>query len=557
MAKKKSNLSCIKQELLENLDQRVKNNILEQNNADLLKKLIVNAENDNEAIMIAELGTNYKQTGFVFDTRLENITVTDDIHYLKKNKRLSFNNDKSRPVHKLIIGDNYQALQNLLIQYKSQIDVIYIDPPYGMDSMGEFADTNYNNAITRDNLLSMLYPRLTLANLLLKDGGVIFCSIDDRNQAYVKCLFDEILEEKNFIGMFMWYKSETPPNLSKKIKKNLEYVLCYQKRKDGSKFVGFKTESPSNDPVTKPQNTMKQWKIPANTLIINQSDCTIKAGKYGTSKYPNILKNDLVIKNRTNANEVTFENKFIWTQEKLEETLPTVQMFLSKDLILSYKRFEYGTSTPSNLIDKNVNVTTTEKASANLQKIFGKNIFEYPKPTDLISYLISFKNSPNSIILDFFAGSGTTGQAVLDLNKKDGGQRTFILCQLNENLDNALKKASGNSKNIIANQIELCQKYNLPHELSEITAERLRRIMTGKTSNGDKNFSWIKEYKKPYGDNLDVYEIASVANNENVKGKTPFDVIDETIYGQKKFKKTREKIEWICANFFNTQKIAE
>lgn len=101
---------------------------------------------------------------------------------------------RSNPIYvaKLIIGDNYQALQNLLIQYRGKIDVIYIDPPYGKDSMGEFAKTNYNNAITRDNLLSMLYPRLVLARQLLSDGGVIFCSIDDKNQAYVKCLFDEI-----------------------------------------------------------------------------------------------------------------------------------------------------------------------------------------------------------------------------------------------------------------------------------------------------------------------------------------------------------------------------
>ena len=110
-------------------------------------------------------------------------------NYFKKNEDLSFHTDESKPTNKLIIGDNYQVLQNLLIQYKNKINVIYIDPPYGKDSMGEFAKTNYNNAITRDNLLSMLYPRLQLAKQLLSDDGVIFCSIDDKNQALEKISF--------------------------------------------------------------------------------------------------------------------------------------------------------------------------------------------------------------------------------------------------------------------------------------------------------------------------------------------------------------------------------
>ncbi|SQB98599.1 methyltransferase fragment 1 [Helicobacter fennelliae] len=112
---------------------------------------------------------------------------------------MSFENDKNAITHKLIIGDNYPALLNLLITYREKIKMIYIDPPYGKDDLGEFAKTNYENAITRDNLLSMLKPRLQIAKMLLKDDGVIFCSIDDRNQAYVKCLFDDIFGERNFI----------------------------------------------------------------------------------------------------------------------------------------------------------------------------------------------------------------------------------------------------------------------------------------------------------------------------------------------------------------------
>ena len=186
-----------KEQLIEEINRRVNDKIIEKSNADLLIKLINNADSLEEAISIAELGTTYKKTGFHFDKRLEK--KGNDIKYFKKNKELSISDNKSNIKNKLIIGDNFYALLNLLIEYRGKIDVIYIDPPYGKDSMGEFADMNYNNAITRDNLLSMLYPRLLLAKQLLSETGVIFCSIDDKNQAYVKCLFDEIFGEAGFL----------------------------------------------------------------------------------------------------------------------------------------------------------------------------------------------------------------------------------------------------------------------------------------------------------------------------------------------------------------------
>jgi adenine-specific DNA-methyltransferase len=101
----------------------------------------------------------------------------------------------------LIIGDNYDALNNLIAAgYKNKIDIIYIDPPYGMNSEGEFADTNYDNKLERDSLLSMLEPRLELAKQLLSDEGVIFCSITNNNVAHFKLIFDKTFTEKCFIG---------------------------------------------------------------------------------------------------------------------------------------------------------------------------------------------------------------------------------------------------------------------------------------------------------------------------------------------------------------------
>ena len=211
---KKENTSEYKTSLLKQLQYRVTEKIIEQSNADLLSKLIINAETDDEADKIFQLGNMWKRTGLYYDVRLEELK-SNEIKYLKKNEDLSF--DQGGIHHKLIIGDNYDALQNLLIQYKGLIDVIYIDPPYAMDGNGEFAQTNYNNEITRDNLLSMLEPRLRAAKWLLSDKGVIFCSIDDKNHAYIKCLMDTIFGESNFVSSIHWRRSESQNNQAKQL----------------------------------------------------------------------------------------------------------------------------------------------------------------------------------------------------------------------------------------------------------------------------------------------------------------------------------------------------
>ena len=245
-------MSTLKDQLLAEIDRRVADKILEPTNAQLLRKLIGNAENDDEATMIAQLGSTYNRTGLYYDKRLER--MTDSIYYFKKNEQLSFRTDDSKPIHKLIIGDNYEALQNLLIQYRNKIDVIYIDPPYGKDSMGEFAKTNYENAITRDNLLSMLHSRLMLAKMLLSDSGVIFCSIDDRNQAYVKCLIDDVFGESNFVTNIIWQKKFSPQNDSKWFSDNHDFLLCYACNKQIWRPNLLKRSSETNARYSNPDN---------------------------------------------------------------------------------------------------------------------------------------------------------------------------------------------------------------------------------------------------------------------------------------------------------------
>ncbi|MBP5503316.1 MAG: site-specific DNA-methyltransferase [Bacteroidales bacterium] len=526
-------MSTIKDELIGELQRRVADKILEPTNAELLTKLINNADSDNEAMMIAELGTTYKRTGLHFDKRLEK--MTEDIHYFRKNESLSFHTDDNKPTHKLIIGDNYEALQNLLIQYKSKIDVIYIDPPYGKDSMGEFAETNYQNAITRDNLLSMLYPRLKLAKMLLSDSGVIFCSIDDKNQAYVKCLFDEVFGESNFIATIIWERAYAPVNLKKHFSESHDYILCFAKKISDCTCNGLPRSTDANERYSNPDNdTRGSWK---------SSDMSV-GPRVESNVYPIITPSGRVVYPPSGRS---------WrvSKEKFDELIKDNRIYFGEDgnNVPAGKRFlsEVKQSVTPMTIWKYSEVGHSQDATKILLSIFGGEAkFQYPKSVPLISRLVSLYSKPDSIILDFFSGSGTTGHAVLDLNRseaKEGdllnekspeGNRIFILCQLNEKTDTT------------------------PNGIAyDVTSKRLKRIMTGECYDGSKDFEWIKK-NKPYGGNLDVYEIDSIANFAiKEEGKTPFDVIDETLYGKEKFQTLKDKIEWVCQNFANTQKKLE
>ena len=497
-----------KQEILLDLQKRVNDKILEQNNFDLLKKLVEKADTLDEAIKIAELGTTYKRTGFHFDKRLEKPqNECQSISYFKKNNELSFETDPNAITHKLIVGDNYPALLNLLVEYKGKIDVIYIDPPYGKDNMGEFANTNYDNAITRDNLLSMLYPRLYLAKLLLSDSGVIFCSIDDRNQAYVKGLFDEVFEENNFVGTLIHQRAKGGGQ-AKHIVKGHDYIHTFAKNINNIELARKKIIQG------------KTIEINGEQYIKNDDVVRKVFGKYESGEDRRCFYEQLV--------EYKGEQK----KKEVDEKLKTGEYFLEKNkdgfsVICKYEKVDDAKSKVYSIIK-----ILSEIGKNDLEDI-GLTNFDYPKPVELISRLVELMGNKSAIILDFFAGSGTTGQAVLELNKEDGGNRQFILVTNNEKTD------------INPNGIAI-----------DVTSKRLKRVMDGKCYDGTDNFDWLKK-NEPLGDNLLVMDIGNVANFEAVEGKTAFDVIDERLYGNEKFVTVKEKIEWVCNNFEVTQKRSE
>lgn len=527
-------LSETKQSLLAELQARVEDKILEPSNAALLSKLITKADNDDEALAIAALGTTYKRTGFHFDKRLEEPRMTNTIKYFKKNETLSFGEAKEgEPIHKLIIGENYDALQNLLIQYRNQIDVIYIDPPYGKDSMGEFAKTNYKNSISRDNLLSMLYFRLQLAKELLSDDGAIFCSIDDRNQAYVKCLFDEVFKERNFIVCFP-KKGVGGRQDSTHFARVHEYILCYTKNKDN--YVAGEI------PITKryPYFDEEKGLYYSTQLLRKWGDASLRSDRphmyYPLFYNPETLHLSIDHKEEGDIEiypmiDTTIEGRWRWGKETMRDGIAEkkIEIIENRGKYIAYEKNyanpdDETTKLYSSWIDDVVN-----KTGKSLLKSIGVP-FDYPKATDLIEKILLMASGRKDIfVLDFFAGSGTTGHAVLDLNKVDDGKRTFILCQLNEKTDTT------------------------PNGIAyDVTSKRLKRIMTGECYDGSKDFKWAEE-NEPYGGKLEVYEIAEVSNASASVGQTPFDVIDETLYGKERFQTAREKIEWVCSKFAQTQ----
>ncbi|EAJ0324091.1 site-specific DNA-methyltransferase [Campylobacter lari] len=537
---------------------RASNGILEKENADFLIKLIDNAENKTEVLKISALGMTYKRTGFHFDVRLEK-NGGQTIRYLKKNENLSF--DQGGITHKLIIGDNYPALLNLLINYKNKIKVIYIDPPYGKDHLGAFAQTNYDNAITRDNLLSMLYPRLILARQLLKDDGVIFCSIDDRNQAYVKCLFDEVFGEGNFCGNIVWLKGNAQ-NDAGTIQGNHEYILCYAKNitvkpiyqiKQKVEVRAFKDEK------------IDKFYYEGSGLTTGGAGGTLNARpNLGYSIYYNSQTKDFFAKNDydkelakvSNSEEEVYASELFFLEKGYEVIRPpkkgvglgcwtwALDKFnASKNDILIRKnsngytvlKKEWLKSSQVKKNEKGEYYAVIEKENPPksfidfvgsgvgtnvLTSIMSNKIFNNPKSINLINYLIKISTDKDSIILDFFAGSGTTGHAVLELNKQDGGNRQFILVTNNEITD------------LNPNGIAL-----------DVTSKRLKRIMSGECYDKSKDFKWL-EKNTPYGDSLEVSEIQSIASSDH----SVFKKIDEKLYG-KDFENIHDKIEWICKEF--------
>jgi adenine-specific DNA-methyltransferase len=349
----------------------------------------------------------------------------------------------------LIKGDNLDALKILRQNYFEAIKMIYIDPPYNTKNDGfiyndDFTSNtketleelgydeenieyieNIQGAKTHSGWLSFMYPRLLLARDLLKDDGVIFISIDDNEVSQLKLLCDEVFGEDNFVNKFIWNKSGSEDDSH--IRNNKEYILCYAKQiefftigldiKKDEKFIYF--DKIKNDYYKR--QLLRKWGdnskredrpnlyysiIDSNgndfypTLPNNEDGCW----RWSKETMQKAIQNN-VIEFATNGRYEAYEKIY-----KLDENRKTKKF---QSLLLDYGSSADGTK--------------------EIKTFFGQKLFSNPKTIKLISVLIKIGNvSKNDIILDFFAGSGTTAHAVMDLNSQDDGNRKFITVQLAE-----------------------------------------------------------------------------------------------------------------------------
>lgn len=322
----------------------------------------------------------------------------------------NLNKEINPHVNTLIDGDNLHALLLIKDQYHSKIDMIYIDPPYNTKK----SDFKYKDNMSHQNWCSFMNERLLVAKDLLSESGSIFISIDDNEYAYLKLLCDKVFGEENFICNFIWRKSHTVKNDKKGISTQHEYILCYAKNKNK---VYFNREKVS-DSYIKQTYRLSDEKGIYRTVPLHKD------------KNPNTYKvtapNGKEWLKAWNYNEAGFkklieENMVYWGTDG--NACPNKKVYLKPTMDKTYG---------SILLPEKVKYTGS--GGKELQNLgFKKTDFIYAKPVELIQHFIEIATKKDSLILDFFAGSGTTGQAVMSKNIEDNGARKFILVTNNEN----------------------------------------------------------------------------------------------------------------------------
>jgi adenine-specific DNA-methyltransferase len=432
-----------------------------------------------------------------------------------------------------IEGDNLEVLKLIQKSYYSKVKMIYIDPPYNtgkdfvykddfhdslenykritgqVDGNGKLISTNTEaSGRYHTNWLNMMYPRLRLARNLLTDDGVIFISIDDNEVHNLRKICDEIFGEDNFIDYFLWTKTSTPPSLSNKSRKTVEFVLCYEKKKNNYRYYGSELEN-GDAPLLNTGNPRKSLTFPIGTINLTFVDSGVfEAGKYGKVE----LMNDLVVKDGKNSNEVILNAEFKWGQDTLNEEISRGTFFLIKSDMFSirFQRIdnEGKYKTPNNFLDIELNkergVGTNESAVKELEILGLHGMFDYPKPISLIESIIKMitKEDKEAIILDFFSGSATTAHAVMQLNAEDSGNRKFIMVQLPEPTDENSEAYKAGYMNI-----------------SEIGKERIRRA-------GEK----IKKEKGLETQDLDIgFKVLKLDTSNIRKWQPDYDNIEQSL----------------------------
>ncbi len=447
--------------------------------------------------------------------------------------------DKTQNLY--IEGDNLEVLKLLQESYLGKIKIIAIDPPYNTGSDFVYKDNfkqeegeylidsgqrdSYNQRLFQNSeasgryhsdWLSMIYPRLKLARNLLTNDGVIFVSIGVEEVANLKKVMDEIFGEDNFIEIFSWVKTSTPPALSTKSRKTNEYILCYEKSWNPFKYNGEVLDG-GDQPLLNSGNSERVLLFPKDSVYFNKNK--FPNGKLLPSKPDKVeLVDEILIQNGFSTSDFHLKGEFKWTQDFLNEEIKKGTKFIIKSdkISIRFIRDEEGFKRPTNfikekyttpLINKSENgVGTNENASSELSALMGTDLFSYPKPVSLIKYLINFIAQEDDIVLDFFSGSSTTAESVMTWSAELGKSLKFIMVQLPENLEENLKSADSNSKKLIENGINFLKGLNKPLFITELAKERIRRAAKKIKQETDADIDYgFRVYRLDESNMQDVY----------------------------------------------------
>ena len=393
------------------------------NKAELISKLqTLEGLTTEERSNLIGLLRQHKKYGLVWEDKPEDVEerLRESLPVLREVKDKAILSDEpDAPNHILIEGDNLEALTALSYTHEGRIDVIYIDPPYNTGNKDfvyndSFVDTE--DSYRHSKWLSFMNKRLKIAKKLLSDKGVIFISIDDNEQANLKLLCDEVFGVRNFISQLCWRRRKTQANLARNISQVHEYIFAYSKCIDNAtinrvsyskEFIAKTFKNPDNDPKGAYQTG--PLARPANSSN-REYTLTMPNGREITAKW--------------SCSQETFDR---YVAEKRlviprgGEGMPRIKIYLS----------ELPGMIPNTWLD---DVASNDDASRLIEDIFGTNAaFSYSKPVELINYILQLNGDKTSTVLDFFAGSGTTLHATMQLNAEDGGHRKCILVTNNEN----------------------------------------------------------------------------------------------------------------------------
>lgn len=382
-------------------------------------------------------------------------------HQLVPRPDLSLTDRHSLQSDNLILrGDNLLALKALLPTYAGQIKCIYIDPPYNTGNEGWAYNDNVNSPmiqawlkekvvdkedLTRhDKWCCMMFPRLKLLHELLAEDGAIFISIDDNEQHRLRLILDEIFGEENFVANVIWEKSDSPKMDSEFFSHSHDHLIVYAKHADSFKLNRLESDESEQEHFTKTDADGRRYYLKPLRAMGGDDYRAARPGLF----FPLLAPNQLEIFPRKKDGS---DGRWRWNKDKIEKERERIEWVEGKNGWNPYFRI-YADSVrakPSQTIWYHEDVGSNRTSKIEINSILGEtNTFDTPKPVRLIKRILEIATDENSIVLDSFAGSGTTAQAVLEMNQADGGNRRFILVEMEDYAE-------------------------------KITAERVRRVIKG------------------------------------------------------------------------------